>query len=92
MKSIDTARAAPTLTLPILESPQAHGHILEVARVAIADDLAWVETTDGHVLRLPESLHDWAKTAVAVAVSMANPFPSKAEFGIVAGRAYAQIL
>lgn len=76
----------------MLESSQAAGLVLEVAMVATSGDLAWLETTDGQVFRLPDSLFDWAKTTVAVALGMANPFPESVEFGVVGGRPYAQIL
>jgi hypothetical protein len=91
MDPIAIARKAPLLELPLLESPQATGAILEIARVATAGDFAWLETTDGQVLRLPDSLYGWARTTVAVALSMANPFPAKVEFGVVGGRAYAEV-
>lgn len=92
MDPIAAARQAPVLDLPMLESPQAKGLALEVARVATAGDLAWIETVDGQVFRLPDSLNDWAKTVVAVALGMVNPFPSSVEFGIIDGRPYAQML
>ncbi len=92
MDQIDAAGTAPAIDLPVLESTQATGLVLDVARVATAGDIAWLETTDGQVLRLPDSLFGWAKTTIAVALGMANPFPSKVEFGIVGGRAYAQII
>jgi hypothetical protein len=76
----------------MLESPQAKGLVLCVARVTTAGDLAWLETTHGEIYQLPDSLFGWAKTTVAVALGMANPFPSEVEFGVVGGRPYAQIL
>lgn len=92
MDPVAAARSAPLLDLPILESPQVKGLVLDVAHVATAGDLAWIETTDGRTFRLPDGLFGWAKTAVAVALGMANPFPSPVEFGIVGGRSYAEIL
>lgn len=98
MDSVAAARNAPLLDLPLLESQQAKGLLLHVARVATAPAgasgpaLAWIETTEDQILRLPESLVEWAMTTVAVALTMANPFPSEVEFGIVDGRAYAEIL
>lgn len=55
-------------------------------------DLAWIHTTDGRTFRLPNDLCGWARTTVAIAVGMANPFPSPVEFGVIDGRPYAQIL
>lgn len=95
---IARAKSEPVLELPAIESPQAKGIVLDVARVATApagpgsDPLAWIETRDGRVFRLPEVLFAWASTTVAVALSMGNMFPSEVEFGIVDGHPYAEIL
>lgn len=90
--------AAGILELPILESQQAKGRIIHVARVATTPGdeasgaMAWIETPGGEVLRLPESLFDWAYSTVAMALGVGNPFPAQVEFGILDGRAYAEIL
>ncbi len=86
------------LDLPVLESPQAKGRVVEVARVATApatagsEPLAWIETADGRAFRLPDSLREWASTALAVALTLDNPFPASVEFGLLAGDDYAEIL
>lgn len=90
--------AAPILDLPILESPQAKGTVVDVERVATtpgdgpSSPMAWIETPAGEVLRLPESLFDWACDTVAIALGVGNPFPAQVEFGILDGRAYAEII
>ena len=42
--------------------------------------------------RLPLDLAEWVETAISLAMSGMNAFPSNVEFGIVEGRHYAEIL
>lgn len=95
-------RNLPEMVLPLVPSTSEMGRVLEVARIATAspvsaERLAWIETTDGVLLRLPEVLHAWAYDMVAFVLAhggndVVRLFPAKVEFGILDDRAYAEIL
>jgi hypothetical protein len=94
------ARHAPVLDLPVVSSPSASGLVLNVQRVATRlpiEQLAWLETTDGDLYRLPTQLFAWAFDVVAMVLAhggneQARLFPTRIEFGILDGNTYADIL
>jgi hypothetical protein len=94
------ARHAPVLDLPVISTPGETGRVLDVQRVATRlpmEQLAWLETTDGELYRLPPQLFAWAFDVVALVLShggnqQARLFPTRIDFGIVNGRAYADML
>ena len=63
---------------------EADGFLLPTAVVMIKQKKTF--------FRLPCSLTGWVRDAVATAHAVANPFPSKVEFGIFKDRHYAEIL
>lgn len=99
-----TTESADVLDLPTIASERETGRILEVAAVGIdgaglftGAEPAYVRCTDGKTFLLPESLRDWATTVVTthlVHLKEGNPslFPCRIEFGVLGGRAYAELL
>lgn len=94
------ARNAPLLDLPTLRQPSETGLVLLVTQVATrltVERLAWIEITGHEIYRLPETLHAWALDTVALVLaqrgnSQVAIFPTKVEFGILNGRAYAEFV
>jgi hypothetical protein len=94
------ARHAPVLDLPVISTPGETGLVLNVQRVATRlpmEQLAWLETTEGDLYRLPPELFPWAFDVVAMVLAkggnaQARLFPTRINFGIINGRAYADIL
>jgi hypothetical protein len=92
------ARNAPVLELPVIATKRDKGLVLEVRRVATrfpAEPLAWIETREGEILRLPQGLLNWAFDIVAMVLSEGGNdklglFPTHIEFGILNGKAYAE--
>ncbi len=97
---LQMARQAPFIDLPVLSRSSETGLVLEVARIATRipmEPLAWIETTDHEILRLPAALHAWAFDTVALVLAgggndEVEMFPTKVEFGVLDGRAYAELL
>jgi hypothetical protein len=99
---LDVIAKAPVLVVPAIRDTSETGRILEVSRVAVAPTpfdatLGWIETTDGQLYRLPDGLLQWACGIVTIVLGLGGNeavqmFPSKVEFGILDGRAYAEIL
>ncbi|MEA2633808.1 MAG: hypothetical protein QOH92_575 [Chloroflexota bacterium] len=94
------ARHAPVLELPAISTPGETGRVLNVQRVATRlpiEQLAWLETTDGELYRLPPQLFAWAFDVVAMVLArggnqQARLFPTRIDFGRIDGHAYADIL
>ncbi|MGN5382384.1 hypothetical protein ACQ4WX_50135 [Streptomyces lasalocidi] len=92
------------LELPVIASEEETGLVLDVAAVGVdgtglftGAESAYVRCTDEVVYRLPESLREWASTLVAMHLAhrqAGHPamFPSRSEFGILNGGAYAELL
>lgn len=97
---LQMARHAPFIDLPVLGNSSETGLVLEVARIATRipmEPLAWIETTDKDILRLPAELHPWAFDTVALVLAAGGNaeiqmFPTKVEFGVLDGIAYAELL
>jgi hypothetical protein len=89
--------------LPTIADEQEKGLILDVRGVGIVpkistmDNYAVVQDSGGRVLRVPQELFNWARDTVATlrvagGNDLVNLLPMSVEFGILDGRAYAEIL
>jgi hypothetical protein len=94
------ARHAPVLELPVISAPGETGLVLTVQRVATRlpiEQLTWLETADGELYRLPPQPFAWAFDVVAMVLAQGGNqqallFPARIDFGIIDGRACADIL
>lgn len=90
---------------PTIALPQQTGLILEISAVGWHNPLAargepsyaYVRCTDGHTIRLPTALQEWATGLLAAnrarrAAGEPSLLPARIEFGVLDDRTYAEIL
>lgn len=98
-----TIAGAQMLDLPVISTVEQTGLVLDVASVGVTGPgfgdvpaaAPYLRCADGQHFRLPEALRDWAIDSVATHHALEQTgcgpmFPSKVEFGIFNGGAYAQ--
>jgi hypothetical protein len=94
---------AEEIQLPTIAAEQKKGLVLDIRGVGIVpkistmDNYAVVQDSGGRVLRVPQELFNWARDTVATlrvagGNELVNLLPMSVEFGILDGRAYAEIL
>lgn len=101
-KEQERVNKAEFLTLPSIKSTDETGNIVNVKRVVQfflenKTPIFYIETTDGTIFKLPTSLYGWADNTIHLVLGLGGNdvvkvFPTEIEFGIINGRAYAEML